>query len=97
MQINSIKRPWVKGTSSQGARNNDSSFYRTPEWRRTRAAFLQVNPSCVVCGVPAQMVDHKVQLIKGGAKHDWSNLQPMCNKCHASKSARESNESKRKK
>lgn len=42
------------------------------------------------------MVDHKVRILDGGDKFDWSNLQAMCNKCHAAKSARESNESRKK-
>lgn len=96
MQIKSIKRPWIKNTRYQGARNNDTSFYRTPEWRRTRRLFLQLNPICVICGNPAQMVDHKVRILDGGGKHDYDNLQAMCNKCHAAKSARESNESRKK-
>lgn len=91
MRINDIKRPWIKSTSSQGARNNDSSFYRTPAWRKTRLDFLQAHRNCVICGDPAQMVDHKKRILDGGDKYDWNNLQAMCNKCHASKSARERN------
>lgn len=96
MIINTIKRPWMKNTSQgQGARNNDTRFYRTPVWRKTRLSFLQSHPDCVNCGNKAEMVDHKVQIIKGGDKLDWNNLQSMCNKCHAAKSARESNESRK--
>jgi len=93
MRIESIRRPGQ--SKSQGTRNNDTSFYRTTAWRNTRQAFLNSNPLCVNCGNPAQMVDHKKRILDGGDKLDWNNLQAMCNKCHASKSARESNESRK--
>lgn len=92
MKIESLRRPWSKTTSSQGARNNDSSFYRTTQWRNTRAAFLISNPNCTECGQKAEMVDHKTRILDGGSKLDRSNLQSMCNKCHASKSAKERNQ-----
>lgn len=97
MKIESINRPWLKsGEKSQGVRNNDRSFYNTPEWRRTRAQFLTSNQYCVKCGAKAEMVDHKQRILDGGDKHNWNNLQAMCNRCHASKSARESNETRKK-
>jgi len=91
MKINELKRPWIKSTSYQGARNNDTSFYRTSEWIRVRKEFLSSNPNCCICGNKAQMVDHKKRILDGGDKINWNNLQPMCNSCHASKSAKERN------
>lgn len=91
MIIKEVKRPWIKSTSYQGARNNDTSFYRTKEWIATRKAFLASNPDCIECGKKAQMVDHKTRILDGGSKTDWNNLQPMCNSCHARKSAQERN------
>lgn len=35
------------------------------------------------------MVDHIVPLHEGGDSLDWSNLQPLCNRCHARKRGRE--------
>jgi 5-methylcytosine-specific restriction enzyme A len=96
MKIESIKRPWMKNTQTQGARNNNTDFYRTPAWRKTRADFLNSNPYCINCGNKAEMVDHKKRILEGGDKLSWDNLQPMCNKCHASKSAKERNELYRK-
>lgn len=95
MKIEEVRRPWSKATKSQGARNNSTSFYRTPEWKKTRLSFLQSHPNCVNCGDKAQMVDHKIRILEGGSKTDWNNLQSMCNKCHASKSARESNQTRK--
>ena len=38
---------------------------------------------------PAQMVDHIVPINKGGGGLDKSNLQSLCNACHARKSAKD--------
>lgn len=84
MIINSNKRPWEK-TGSQGKRHNPDPFYQSKQWRSTRNAFIQANRLCVVCGGQAEMVDHKVRIKEGGSRLDWSNLQSMCNKCHAKK------------
>ena len=37
--------------------------------------------------VIATMVDHIIPILKGGDKWDRNNLQPLCAKCHAKKSA----------
>jgi len=55
------------------------------------------NKFCVECWkkgkiVDMQMVDHKDRIRAGGSKTDYTNLQSMCNKCHAAKSANERNE-----
>ena len=44
------------------------------------------------CQVVATEVDHKVR----GDDHKHENLQAVCERCHARKSAREGNEAKRK-
>jgi 5-methylcytosine-specific restriction enzyme A len=43
------------------------------------------------CQVEATEVDHKIR----GDNHDDKNLQAVCERCHARKSAREGNEAKR--
>lgn len=57
------------------------------EWRRTRAAFLEVHPTCA-CGRPATDVDHIVPKERGGTD-DWSNLEALCHSCHSRKTATE--------
>jgi 5-methylcytosine-specific restriction protein A len=39
---------------------------------------------------PAEMVDHITPIRLGGARFAASNLQPLCNACHAVKRAEES-------
>jgi len=84
MEIKSISRPWVK-KSSHGARYNITGFYQSKAWRNTRNAFIAANPKCIECGQKATVADHKVRVNDGGAELDWSNLQPMCAKCHNKK------------
>lgn len=66
-------------------------LYRSRRWRRERAAFLARNPFCG-CGRRARIVDHR----DGHQREDWrarfwdvSTWQPMCDDCHAAKSAHE--------
>lgn len=85
MVIKETKRPWIKNTSGHGARYGDRSFYQSSAWRKTRNAFIAANPNCVECGKPATVADHKIRVAEGGDKLNWSNLQPMCAKCHNKK------------
>lgn len=71
--------------------------YHTTKWRELRAYVLQCSPLCAMCeqiGVVtlAQMVDHINPVRLGGEFWDQSNLQPLCNSCHASKSGKEANQ-----
>lgn len=66
-------------------RNGDRSFYQSPEWRKTRNAFIALNPRCVECGAIATVADHKIRVKDNGAKLDWSNLQALCASCHNKK------------
>lgn len=64
------------------------------DWRRIRARVLAAEPSCRACramGVVtlARHVDHIIPLMQGGARLDRANLQPLCEQCHAEKTARE--------
>ena len=40
---------------------------------------------CVYCGKPADSIDHRIPIAKGGT-NDLSNLQPMCWPCNRKKS-----------
>lgn len=66
-------------------------------WRRTRAAFLAEYPLCnnalgLHSGrlVAARVADHIVPREQGGTD-DWSNLQPLCKRCHDTKTATQDN------
>ena len=68
--------------------------YNTTQWRNVRALILQDSPLCKACEevgliTLAQMVDHIKPVRLGGNFWDHENLQPLCNSCHASKSAKE--------
>ena len=73
-------------------RDKDSNkFYHSAEWKKVRILVLNKNPFCVECGKPADTVDHKVAIKKGGAKLDIENLQSMCRTCHNIKENLEGN------
>lgn len=57
-------------------------------WRKTRRRVLRLEPQCRQCGAPATCVDHIVPKSLGGTDN-LTNLQPLCDKCHSRKTARE--------
>jgi 5-methylcytosine-specific restriction enzyme A len=62
----------------------------TREWQRESKAFLVTYPYCVMCGIPASLVDH-ITPHKGDKRLFWdrSNWQPLCVFCHSSHKQRE--------
>ena len=71
--------------------DGEVGFYSSARWRATREAVLRAHPLCVTClrdelTRPAVVVDHIVPLKAGGARFDWTNLQPLCVSCHNRKS-----------
>jgi len=65
--------------------------YKTARWQRVRKIVLQRdNYLCQICKEKtAEMVDHIVEVKDGGAFYELSNLQSLCNKCHALKTKQE--------
>jgi hypothetical protein len=60
----------------------------TAEWHRTRKTVLaRDRTTCQRCGRSASDVDHRVELIDGGAPFDLENLQALCGPCHDAKSS----------
>lgn len=57
-------------------------------WRRLRAMVLRREPACRRCGALATEVDHVVPL-RCVRIHAAVNLQPLCKRCHSSKTAQE--------
>ena len=61
------------------------------QWDREAKAFLSLptNTQCVMCGAPADTVDHKVAH-KGNQRLFWarSNWQPVCRPCNSRKNVR---------
>lgn len=88
------KRSWIKTMPKQIRQNNNQSFYNSKAWRMTRKFYIKDNPLCEMCKrkgqtTAGQMVDHIKPISMGGNMLHISNLQTLCNKCHAIKSAYE--------
>ena len=71
-----------------GARGYDA------RWRKLRARWLRSVPLCEHCmrdGItqPAELVDHIIPIRAGGGRLDVENLQSLCLKCHAKKTAQD--------
>ena len=81
-----------KKESFQGFDKSNQSFYNSTRWRKYSHDIRRKHPLCVHCKEEgnitiATMVDHIKPILQGGSKWDRSNLQPLCAKCHAKKSA----------
>lgn len=57
------------------------------QWTQARARALHAQPRCT-CGAPATTVDHVIPLAEGGTHHP-SNLRPLCNPCHTTKTSQD--------
>lgn len=69
----------------QGRLGTADGFYNSRTWKRMRIMHLNSEPLCRDCGTAAQMVDHIQPIHLGGEPLDDSNLQSLCNQCHAKK------------
>ena len=71
-------------------RNKETDkFYHSRAWKRVRGLQLSKFPLCKICGKPAKIVDHIVEIKDGGAKLSLNNLQSLCISCHNSKTKTE--------
>ena len=76
---------------------HDSSTTRGygSDWQRLRKRKLLTDPYCAICKSQgrvklAEEVDHKIRISeRPDLRLDWSNLESLCQKCHAAKSAAE--------
>ncbi|MDA2805716.1 HNH endonuclease signature motif containing protein [Nocardiopsis suaedae] len=67
--------------------------YATPQWRRTRRAYLEAHPYCecdehaaqpALVRPLAEHVHHRDGLGPSGPRgHDWDNLQALTRACHS--------------
>ena len=97
-------RPWIpkrvktdSKSLSPVSRSSDEyvSFYNSKQWRSLRAYYRQMFPLCELCDkagytIEGQCVDHIIPMRLGGSQTNLSNLQTLCNSCHATKTGRES-------
>lgn len=85
-------RPRYTGHYKQYDDNRGSASERGYDytWSKIRNAYLAKYPLCRMCLIDgtvkqADMVDHIIPLRQGGERLHWSNLQSLCNRCHAGK------------
>jgi 5-methylcytosine-specific restriction enzyme A len=79
---------------SKSPGRGQDGFYRSKLWRDARAYHLGTSPLCVHCEAQgkvteATIVDHIVPRSQGGLPFAESNLQSLCESCHARKSQSE--------
>ena len=61
-------------------------------WEKVRAMHLRAEPLCRICAAQgrvtvATLVDHVQPIADGGERLDDDNLQSLCARCHAKKTA----------
>lgn len=81
-----------KKETFQGFDRSNQSFYNSTKWRKYSHDIRRKHPLCKMClkegkTIIATMVDHIIPILQGGDKWNRDNLQPLCNSCHAKKSA----------
>ena len=90
------KRSWIKTMPKHTRQHDNSAFYHSKAWRMTRKFYIKDNPLCEMCKrksppetTAGQCVDHIKPISMGGHQTSSSNLQTLCNSCHAKKSSLE--------
>ena len=88
------RRPWIPKKERRTPQHDNSQFYQSKQWRMLRRYYIKSNPLCEQCSrenktTAGQCVDHIKPISLGGNRIDESNLQTLCNSCHAKKSAAE--------
>jgi len=51
-------------------------------WTAFRNMYIRQHPICVRCSSVATVVHHIKPIDQGGDKHDESNLEALCRRCH---------------
>ena len=86
------QRPWIVKTDKKvWGKPSHQKLYKTRRWRTEREHFLMDNGYCIACDRIATVVDHKIRVRDGADFWNQRNWQPMCKRCHNSKTAKESN------
>ncbi len=95
LNLSSPRPKWIPERVAHGRRVvSNYEFYNKRAWRKVAKLHKQLNPLCVMCEqagriTPATVTDHPIPINEGGSKWDWDNLQSLCDRCHAIKSATE--------
>ena len=88
-------RSWIPKAKRRQHQHDNSNFYHSKQWRALRNWYIKQHPLCEQCNRDnkvgaGECVDHIRPISNGGNKVCPSNLQTLCNRCHAKKSAAES-------
>ncbi len=89
-------RMFKKKSSKSWSKPEHAKLYNSRRWRSLRNMFYKRNPLCIVCEknnilTEGKCVDHIQPVSEGGNFYKWSNLQTLCTRCHAQKTAKEVN------
>lgn len=81
---------YVSMATWSGKRRDD--FYGTTAWRKFRNMYIRKHPLCEMCRrdgrlEAACLVDHIKEIKDGGARLSEDNVQSLCSRCHARKTA----------
>ena len=77
---------WFKPKPALGANKPTSPRKRSRggAWTRMSRAYRKANPICERCNQrAATQAHHRVHLKDGGELLDWTNLEALCDACHA--------------
>lgn len=93
------KMPWERSKEDKGYTElSRSNFYVSSRWVKVRNYVISTETLCRNClkttgrRVPANVVDHIVPITSDSPdslKFGLDNLQPLCNKCHRSKTRKD--------
>lgn len=89
---NTPQRPWMPKQELFKMKVNNQKFYNSAAWRNLATAHKTQNPLCVnfdECGGVTAFSDHIKPITEGGAKFDIDNIQALCVKCNAAKTAKQ--------
>jgi 5-methylcytosine-specific restriction endonuclease McrA len=94
-RLNKPLRPRYNQSTIATRELNADPFYQTQQWRRLSKRVAIEEPLCRLCledgnTVAGQCTDHIVpRRLRPDLSLERTNLQRLCNRCHAIKSAKE--------
>lgn len=74
------RKNWLKN-------EEDARIYNGSRWRKFRLQYIQRHPFCVRCNKSGYYVDHIKPISEGGDIYNEMNLQTLCKRCNAIKTA----------
>lgn len=93
MNLKKVRRNWQTSGDFKGFKVK-GNFYTSKLWRDLREVHLSMNPLCKHCEQEGKVkegnwVDHILPISKGGKPLDPNNLQTLCQRHNAIKTAKD--------